>query len=136
MYRPATSLYRPATSLIHAGDMSVSGSFQEIQRQIDWLKSQPHAHKIFIAGNHDLALTSRIQRKLNWDGLTYLQRQFFYHPARKWPETEHLWQPIHEKEWKLGLRISSDILGSWLLDLDNTTRNRYTYHSHATQIPS
>ncbi|MCJ1248464.1 hypothetical protein MMC30_005682 [Trapelia coarctata] len=40
---------------------------------VDWLKSQPHAHKIFIAGNHDPALASRNRQKLNWDGLAYLQ---------------------------------------------------------------
>ena len=44
--------------LIHAGDLSVSGSSQEIQIQIDWLKSLSHAPKIFIAGNHDISLAS------------------------------------------------------------------------------
>ena len=42
--------------LIHAGDLTEMGTFTELQDQLDWLKSQPHRHKIVIAGNHDLLL--------------------------------------------------------------------------------
>lgn len=42
--------------LIHAGDVSQYGMFDEIQEQLDWLNSQPHRWKIAIAGNHDLLL--------------------------------------------------------------------------------
>ncbi|KAG8627793.1 hypothetical protein KVT40_003666 [Elsinoe batatas] len=42
--------------LIHAGDLSEKGTFKEIQDQLDWLKKQPHRHKVVIAGNHDLLL--------------------------------------------------------------------------------
>jgi hypothetical protein len=39
--------------LIHAGDLTNSGTVKEIQAQLDWLYMLPHEHKIFIAGNHD-----------------------------------------------------------------------------------
>ncbi|KAL1868551.1 hypothetical protein VTK73DRAFT_3607 [Phialemonium thermophilum] len=42
--------------LLHAGDLTNSGSFEELQAQINWLKSLPHKHKIVIAGNHDRLL--------------------------------------------------------------------------------
>jgi Icc-related predicted phosphoesterase len=42
--------------LIHAGDLSQYGLFDEFQAQLDWLNTQPHQHKIVIAGNHDLIL--------------------------------------------------------------------------------
>lgn len=42
--------------LLHAGDLSQRGSFDEIQAQLDWLNAQPHKQKIVIAGNHDLLL--------------------------------------------------------------------------------
>ncbi|KAF4555613.1 putative calcineurin-like phosphoesterase 2 [Elsinoe fawcettii] len=42
--------------LIHAGDLSGKGSFEQLQDQLDWLDQQPHKHKIVIAGNHDLLL--------------------------------------------------------------------------------
>ncbi|KAM7195662.1 calcineurin-like phosphoesterase [Naviculisporaceae sp. PSN 640] len=39
--------------LIHAGDLTNDGSREAIQKQIDWLSSLPHQHKVFICGNHD-----------------------------------------------------------------------------------
>lgn len=42
--------------LLHAGDLSQTGSFQEIQPQLDWLNSQPHKYKVVIDSNHDLLL--------------------------------------------------------------------------------
>ena len=44
--------------LLHAGDLSEIGSFDEIQTQLTWLSSQPHPHKVIIAGNHDLLFDS------------------------------------------------------------------------------
>lgn len=44
--------------LLHAGDLSQYGTFDEIQAQLQWLNSHPHKHKIIIAGNHDLLLDS------------------------------------------------------------------------------
>lgn len=74
--------------LLHAGDLSQYGTFAEIQAQLDWLRTLPHAHKIVIAGNHDLLLdlsfvTSHPDRELDrpgksrvdldWGGIIYLQ---------------------------------------------------------------
>lgn len=42
--------------LLHAGDLSQYGTFDEIQAQLKWLAAQPHKHKIVVAGNHDLLL--------------------------------------------------------------------------------
>ena len=73
--------------LLHAGDLTNRGSFEELQAQLDWLKSLPHRHKVVIAGNHDLLLdpgfvasfpdriyegdgTSRSD--LDWGDITYL----------------------------------------------------------------
>jgi predicted phosphodiesterase len=39
--------------LIHAGDFSFSGSFQELFEFNAWLGTLPHRHKVVIAGNHD-----------------------------------------------------------------------------------
>ncbi|KAL1897403.1 hypothetical protein Sste5346_004139 [Sporothrix stenoceras] len=76
--------------LIHAGDLTNKGSFAELQSQLSWLQSLPHAHKIVIAGNHDLLLDPAFSEKypdrvpdesggegtsvedLDWGGLTYL----------------------------------------------------------------
>ncbi|KAF9558228.1 metallophosphoesterase domain-containing protein 1 [Agrocybe pediades] len=42
--------------LIHACDLTQSGTLEELSSALQWLHSQPHPHKIFIAGNHDRAL--------------------------------------------------------------------------------
>ena len=81
--------------LVHAGDLTINGTFVEMQRQISWLDGVPHAHKIVIAGNHDLLLDTacyahhanlfnevgsektekkrRRRQDLNWGSITYLQ---------------------------------------------------------------
>ncbi|EEP80016.1 predicted protein [Uncinocarpus reesii 1704] len=42
--------------LLHAGDLSERGTFDQIQAQLDWLNRQPHRYKVVIAGNHDILL--------------------------------------------------------------------------------
>lgn len=42
--------------LIHAGDFSFMGKPAEIQDFIWWLNQQPHDHKIWVPGNHELSL--------------------------------------------------------------------------------
>ena len=39
--------------LIHAGDATITGTVEEVSAFGVWLESQPHKHKIVIAGNHD-----------------------------------------------------------------------------------
>ncbi|TVY41574.1 putative rhamnogalacturonate lyase C [Lachnellula occidentalis] len=73
--------------LLHAGDLSQYGLFDEIQAQLDWLNAQPHRYKIIIAGNHDLILDEKFVKAypdreldkpgksrtdLTWGGITYL----------------------------------------------------------------
>jgi 3',5'-cyclic AMP phosphodiesterase CpdA len=70
--------------LIHAGDLTQTGTAQEPQAQLDWLNSQPHRHKVVIAGNHDIFLDRAKAREfkiadagresLRWGSLTNLER--------------------------------------------------------------
>ena len=62
--------------LIHAGDLTVSGTQHEHDNVLSWLESQPHPHKFFIAGNHDTFLANpEIHPYItsNYPSLTYLQ---------------------------------------------------------------
>jgi hypothetical protein len=45
--------------LIHAGDLTPSGTSSEIASGVKWLASLPHRHKVLIAGNHDLLFEKR-----------------------------------------------------------------------------
>jgi hypothetical protein len=66
--------------LIHAGDLTVSGTKHELDNVLSWFESQPHSHKFFIAGNHDtcLAVTPGIHEYISstYPSLTYLQESF------------------------------------------------------------
>ena len=63
--------------LIHAGDLTVSGTKHELDNVLSWLESQPHPHKFFIGGNHDtcLSVTPEIHEYISstYPSLTYLQ---------------------------------------------------------------
>lgn len=71
--------------LIHAGDLTQSGSLKELQATLVWLRAQPHPIKIVVAGNHDLLLDTAYQNstkqavsgldQLDWTGITYLENQ-------------------------------------------------------------
>ncbi|KAF8864051.1 Metallo-dependent phosphatase [Acephala macrosclerotiorum] len=71
--------------LVHAGDLSKTGTLPELQAQLDWLNSQNHMHKVLIGGNHDRLLDPSFPElhpgvlpqdsnasNLNWGSLIYL----------------------------------------------------------------
>jgi predicted phosphodiesterase len=39
--------------LIHAGDFTERGEKYEVDSFLNWFASQPHRHKVFVAGNHE-----------------------------------------------------------------------------------
>ena len=63
--------------LIHAGDFSRRSILEEVDEFAEWLAEQPHAHKIVVAGNHDVAFErdpeEARKRLLIDDSITYLQ---------------------------------------------------------------
>ena len=66
----------PGDILIHAGDLTLSGTQQEHDAVLSWLESLPYPHKFFVAGNHDsfLAHPDALQYvSSKYPSLTYLQ---------------------------------------------------------------
>ncbi|KAH9941871.1 metallophosphoesterase domain-containing protein 1 [Epithele typhae] len=64
--------------LIHAGDLTQSGTPAELADALAWLDEQPHQHKLLIAGNHDCALAdpaARTRILAAYPALVYLQDQ-------------------------------------------------------------
>jgi len=43
----------PADLLVHAGDVTAHGTRADFVDFLDWFASRPHAHRVFVAGNHD-----------------------------------------------------------------------------------
>ena len=52
----------PGDVLIHAGDLACGDDLRSLRRDLDWLSSQPHPHKLLVCGNHDLILVRNVDR--------------------------------------------------------------------------
>ncbi len=39
--------------LVHAGDLTPGGRFEQVESALEWIAGLPHAYKVVIAGNHD-----------------------------------------------------------------------------------
>lgn len=77
----------PGDLLIHAGDLTENGSFEEVQAELNWLSDQPHTYKVLIAGNHDVLFDEAFLAKyperrygqiktkldLDWGSVIYLE---------------------------------------------------------------
>jgi hypothetical protein len=50
--------------LIHCGDWTNQGNTNKMKDFLSWFSSQPHNHKIFIAGNHELGLDAGPMRPI------------------------------------------------------------------------
>lgn len=90
--------------LLHAGDLSQYGTFDEIQAQLDWLNSHPHQHKIIIAGNHDLLLDSAFVQ-------SHPDRELDRHPGKRradldWGDVQYLQHGSVSVEVRTGLTSS------------------------------
>ncbi|MGB7599256.1 MAG: metallophosphoesterase [Candidatus Sulfotelmatobacter sp.] len=46
------------------GDLIHLGTFAELKRQVAWLKSLPHTHKVLVAGNHDVCLENLMRQEM------------------------------------------------------------------------
>ncbi len=57
----------PGDVLVHAGDLTMRGTEEELEAEFAWLASQPHRHKVVIAGNHDWVLDPAMPEAFhNW----------------------------------------------------------------------
>jgi predicted phosphodiesterase len=63
--------------LIHAGDATSTGTFDEVGHFLAWFAAQPHRHKLLIAGNHDWLYQRHpdmvAQLLARHPGITYLE---------------------------------------------------------------
>ena len=60
--------------LIHAGDLTHTGTAEQLGKAANWLRGLPHRDKVVIAGNHDFGLQRQPQQmRALFDGLTYLE---------------------------------------------------------------
>jgi predicted phosphohydrolase len=60
---------------VHAGDLTLHGSLEELMDALAWIGRLPHEHKVVVAGNHDRAFQRDpvAARALLPPGVTYLE---------------------------------------------------------------
>ncbi len=104
--------------LIHAGDATTIGNFQQISAFNKWFANLPHKIKIFVAGNHDWLFETNglYARQILDDSIIYLQDSFI--------EVEGLkiygspWQPRFF-DWAFNLNRGSELSEKWRLIPDD-----------------
>lgn len=87
----------PGDILVHAGDCTNRGAAKEVVEFLQWLESQPHEHKVLIAGNHDFlferepaAAAALLEAHapsviyLNDSGATIAELKFWGSPVQPW----------------------------------------------------
>lgn len=98
--------------LIHAGDLSRMGTFQQLVDVAAWLCELPHPEKLVIAGNHDFLFERdpQLARSL-FDGLIYLEDSEYTtaQGLRVWGSP---WQPEF-CGWAFNLPRGAPLDGKW-----------------------
>jgi 3',5'-cyclic AMP phosphodiesterase CpdA len=106
--------------LLHAGDATFHGYRHEVEEFGEWFGSQPHMHKVFIAGNHDTSFEDSPNQARAWlekasDGqIIYLQDSFVNLEVDG--ETVKVygapWQPWFF-DWAFNLRTDTELKSKW-----------------------
>ena len=99
--------------LLHAGDLTMSGSLKELRAATDWLRAQTHRYKCVVAGNHDFCLQNdRDAAEALLGGLTYLRdSSVTINGFRVYGSP---WQPWFF-DWAFNLQRGPEIAAKWKL---------------------
>ena len=95
------------------GDVSWTGTEEEMDNFVSWFKEQPHEHKIFVAGNHDRmcqrapdAFEDYVAGEFSWlqDSSMDCMGLHFYGSS---------WQPEFGQGWAYNLPRGKALLEAW-----------------------
>lgn len=104
--------------LIHAGDITSAGSYNELAEINDFFGALPHKHKIIIAGNHDSCFEASAKySSLILSNVTYLQDEMVTIEGVNIYGSP--WQPEFN-DWSFNLKRGSEIKAKWDFIPDNT----------------
>jgi len=105
--------------LIHSGDATMGGRMEEILNFGRWFARQPHALKIFVAGNHDLMFEKNLDsaKFLLPSSITYLQDSKVVFNGVKFYGSP--WQPRFF-DWAFNVDRGPEIAKKWALIPEDT----------------
>lgn len=96
---------------VHAGDLTQRGTLPQLKQVAEWMRSLPHRHKVFIAGNHDFAFERQPKdARALFEGLTYLEDEAVTLDGVRFYGSP--WQPWFHS-WAFNLRRGPDIDRVW-----------------------
>jgi len=104
--------------LVHAGDLTMRGTAEEIARFDSWLAAQPHREKIVVAGNHDFLFEREPERarQLLTAGTYLCDSGLTVEGVRFWGSP---WQPWF-MDWAFNLPRGSALEARWRLIPEGT----------------
>jgi Icc-related predicted phosphoesterase len=99
--------------LIHAGDLTQTGSLEELEEANAFLAGLPHRHKVVICGNHDFCFErDPVRARAALTAATYLQDSAVVVEGIKiWGSP---WQPWFY-DWAFNLKRGPAIAAKWAL---------------------
>ena len=100
--------------LIHSGDATTIGSFEQVKAFNYWFAALPHRHKIFVAGNHDWLFEKKNEsaRALLDRSIVYLQDSSIEIEGLKIYGSP--WQPRFF-DWAFNLNRGYELAEKWAL---------------------
>ncbi|GAM84428.1 hypothetical protein ANO11243_024240 [Dothideomycetidae sp. 11243] len=116
----------PIDLLLHAGDLTQTGTEEEFSKALDMLHSIPAAVKLVIPGNHDLGL-DKIWTGRTLDQLKIWERRNLMFDVWKGELGEEAWQRCEKMWFGAGSRARREGVtmlkeGRWIIPLKNGAR--------------
>lgn len=105
--------------LVHAGDATLGGDPEEIERFAAWYEALPHPRKVFVAGNHDRLFEDSAEeaRGLLGESIVYLQdSEVVVDGLRIWGSP---WQPWF-LDWSFNLPRGEALREKWAMIPEDT----------------
>ena len=104
--------------LVHAGDLTLHGSLDDVERFDDWLSTLPHRHKVVVCGNHDWCFQrtpAEARRRLRH--AVYLEDEAVVIEGLRFYGSP--WQPWF-LDWAFNLPRGPELAAKWALIPDDT----------------
>ncbi|CAM4247421.1 metallophosphatase domain-containing protein [Gillisia limnaea] len=109
----------PGDVIVHAGDITESGTKKETLDFLKWFAALPHPHKILIAGNHDFFLEKNQQ---NLQAIVPQNIHFLINHGVRINNVNFWGSPVTpgDGSWAFNKKRGSELLMHWNLIPENT----------------
>lgn len=104
--------------LVHAGDLTYDGGFDDVSRFDDWLATLPHRYKVVVCGNHDWCFQrSPAEARRRLRHAVYLEDEAAVVEGLRFYGSP--WQPWF-LDWAFNLPRGPELAAKWAMIPDDT----------------